>query len=157
MMKKLMLAVVMAVGCCAMAFAEQGDMSAGLQFNYASKNSMIGLGVNYQIEVVRNLRIEPEFIYYFENKQLSDYNVNLNVQYLIPTSSRTNIYPLAGFSYVSFKDHATDTSDNRYGANIGIGVEYMINQSFKFYTEQRFHIIKHWNESVTCLGLRYTF
>ena len=156
-MKKLFLVALLAITATPGLRAEQGDMSVGAQFNYASKNSMMGIGVNYGIEVINNLRLSPEFIYYFENKDLSDYNVNLNVQYLIPTSSSFAIYPMAGFSFVSFKEHITDTSENRYGANIGVGAEYTINPKFKFYTEQRFHILKNWNESVTCLGFRYTF
>ena len=155
-MKKLMMAALLALTTL-MASAELGDMSLGVQFNYASKNSMIGLGVNYEIEVIRNVRLEPEFIYYFENKRISDYNVNLNVHYLIPTSSSTAIYPIAGFSFVSFKDHEFETTTNRCGANVGIGFEYNINPKFTFYTEQRFHIIKRWNEGVTSLGLRYRF
>ncbi len=156
-MKKTVLLAILAITTIFGLRAEQGDMSVGMQFSYASKNSMIGLGLNYEIEVYQNLRLAPEFIYYFENKDLSDFNVNLNLQYLIRTSSSFAIYPMAGFSYVNFKEHVTNTSESRYGANVGIGAEYTITPRFKFYTEQRFHIIKHYNESVTCLGLRYTF
>lgn len=158
-MKKLIIVAIVAITSVMGLRAAEGDMALGLQFNYASKNSMIGLGVVYQVEPVRNFRIAPEFIYYFENNNLSDYNVNINFHYLIPTSSNVNIYPLAGFSYVNFKDSygGVSTHTNRYGANVGIGFEYMINNKFKFYTEERFHIIKHWNESVTSLGLKYFF
>lgn len=159
-MKKLFLLAAMALSCVLNMNADAGDMAAGMQFSYASKNSMIGLGFNYQIEVVRNLRVQPEFIYYFENKDISDYNVNLNLQYLIPTSSSVRIYPMAGFSYVNFTVRhkaLPDTHSDKFGANIGLGFEYMINRNFRFYTEQRFHILKKWNESVTALGLRYAF
>ena len=158
-MKKLILVAIIAITSLMGLHAAEGDIAAGLQFNYASKNSMIGLGVVYQIEPVRNFRIAPEFIYFFENNNLSDYNVNINFHYLIPTSSNSCIYPLAGFSYVNFKDSygSFSTHTNRYGANVGIGFEYTINPKFKFYTEERFHIIKHWNESVTSLGLKYCF
>ncbi len=155
-MRKLMMATLLALTML-MASAKVGDMSLGVQFNYASKNSMFGLGLNYEIEVLRNVRVEPEFIYFFENKHLSDYNVNLNLHYMIPTSSAATIYPLAGFSFVSFKDHEFNTTTNRCGANVGLGFEYSINTNFTFYTEQRFHIIKDWNEGVTSLGLRYRF
>lgn len=159
-MKKLILLAAMAMTCAMGLEAAVGDMSAGMQFSYASKNSMIGLGVNYQIEVVRNLRVQPEFIYFFENKHISDYNVNLNLQYLIPTSSYVKIYPMAGFSYVNFTTHNKELPNghtDKFGANVGLGFEYMINPNFRFYTEQRFHIIKDWNEGVTALGLRYAF
>ena len=158
-MTKRLLSMVLATVMCAMAVhANVGEMSAGMQFSYASKNTMMGLGLHFQVEVVKNLRIQPEFIYYFENKNLSDFNVNLNLHYLIPTG-RGYIYPMAGFSYVNFRDKTpTETiKTDKCGANIGIGYEYLINDRFRFYTEQRFHILKDWNESVTCLGLRCRF
>lgn len=158
-MKRFFIVALIAIAATISASAKVGEMSAGMQFSYASKNSMIGLGVNYQIEVVRNLRVEPEFIYYFENKHLSDYNLNLNLHYLIPSYSSARIYPMAGFSYVNFKQTGTltTTHTNRFGANVGLGFEYLVNNHFKFYVEQRFHIIKEWNESVTALGLKYIF
>lgn len=156
-MKRIFIAAVIAVAATISTYAEVGNMSAGLQFNYASKNSMMGLGVNYQIEVLRNLRVEPEFIYYFENNHLRDYNVNLNLHYLIPTYSGLYIYPMAGFSYVNFKNTLLNTSSDKCGANAGMGIEYRINDRIEFYTEARFHIIKDWNESVTSLGFKYSF
>lgn len=139
--------------------AEKGDFSPGIQFSYASKNTMMGLGVNLQAELIKNFRVEPEFIYYFENKGLSCYNANFNFHYLITSPSGFTIYPLAGFSFANFKEKGkdTDTHTKRYGANVGLGAEYRINETFRFYTEARFHILKDWNESVTCLGFRYVF
>lgn len=156
-MKRLILSALLAVVATLAVYAEKGDFSPGLQFSYASKNSMIGLGFNLQAELIKNFRVQPEFIYYFENKGLSNYNANFNFHYLITSPSGFTIYPMAGFSFVNFKDKVTDTNTKRYGANVGLGAEYSINNQFRFYTEQRFHIIKDWYESVTCLGLRYVF
>lgn len=157
-MKRLLSLSLLAMMCVAGMNAGIGEKAVGMQFSYASKNSMIGLGVHFQAEVVKNVRIQPEFIYFFENKHLSDFNVNLNLHYLIPTG-RGYIYPMAGFSYVNFRDTKTPETvkTDKCGANIGIGYEYFINQRFHFYTEQRFHILKDWNEGVTSLGLRYVF
>ena len=157
----MILSALLAVVVTLALHAEKGEFSPGIQFSYASKNTMIGLGFNLQAELIRNFRVQPEFIYYFENKGLSNYNANFNFHYLITSPSGFTIYPLAGFSFVNFKDKDNDTNTytntKRYGANVGLGAEYKINNQFRFYTEERFHIIKDWYESVTCMGLRYVF
>ena len=157
-MKKYLLLAIAALASLS-ALAVEGDMSIGAQFNYGSRNSMYGLGVQFQIEPVNHFRIAPEFIYYFEDGGYSAANANLNFHYLITSYSGFTIYPIAGFAYSHIKhEHGTyETNKDRYGANVGCGTEYSINKDFKFYVEERFQILKDWNQSVTTLGLKYTF
>ena len=158
-MKKVLVFGLVALASVLAVNAQKGDFSIGAQFNYASKNSMIGIGANLQYEFIKNVRVEPEFIYYLENDDISAINANLNFHYLIRTGSGFVLYPLAGFSYAHFKDDAGIFSSDwdRFGANIGFGSEYRINERFRFYIEERFQILKDWNQSVTALGLRYCF
>ena len=156
-MKKYLLIAIVALATALGASAESGDISVGGQFAYASKNSMAGLGLQVQIEPITNLRFAPEFIYYFKNDGMSAYNVNLNIHYVIPTSTTFAIYPLAGFTYANFKYDNTDLSMDRCGANIGMGAQYQIKERLHFFTEERFQIMKDWNQSVTVMGLKYTF
>ena len=79
-----------------------------------------------------------------------------DLNYLIRTSSRFAIYPLAGFSYARVTPDGFD-GVNRFGANVGVGAEYTINNRFAFYVEERFQILKDMNQSVTCLGFKYKF
>lgn len=139
--------------------AEAGDVSIGGQFAYASKNSMAGLGAQVQYEPITNWRIAPEFIYYFENDEMSAFNVNVNIHYIIPTSATFAIYPMEGFTYANFRfdNHVGHENYDRCGANIGMGAQYQIKEHLHFFTEERFQILKDWNQSVTCLGLKYTF
>lgn len=155
-MKKLLLIGLLALAGTIGASAAQGEKSIGAQFGYASKHSMVGLGLNFQYEFVNNVRIEPEFIYYFESDHINVFNVNLNLHYLIRTSSRFALYPLAGFSYARVTPDGFDGM-NRFGANVGVGAEYTISNHCAFYTEQRFQILKDMNQSVTCLGFKYKF
>ena len=158
-MKKYILLALVALATAFGASAEAGDVSIGGQFAYASKNSMAGLGAQVQYEPITNWRIAPEFIYYFENDEMSAFNVNVNIHYIIPTSATFAIYPLAGFTYANFRAEVMGVSDNegRCGANIGMGAQYQIKEHLHFFTEERFQILKNWNQSVTCLGLKYTF
>ncbi len=155
-MKKLVLVSIVALMGIFTMNAAQGEKAFGAQFNYASKHSMVGLGLNFNYEFINNVRVEPEFIYYFKNEGLNAFNVNLNFNYLIRTSSRFAIYPLAGFSYARITPEIGD-GVNRFGANVGVGVEYSINNRFAFYIEERFQILKDMNQSVTGLGVKYKF
>ncbi len=155
MKKFLFVSIIALLGIFSMN-AEKGEKALGVQFDYASKHSMVGLGLNFQYEFINNVRIEPEFIYYFKNEGIDAFNVNLNFNYLIRTSSKFAIYPLAGFSFARVTLEGFD-GVNRFGANIGLGSEYSLNDHFAFYVEQRFQILKDMNQSVTCLGLKYKF
>lgn len=158
-MKKYILLALVALATAFGASAEAGDVSIGGQFAYASKNSMAGLGAQVQYEPITNWRIAPEFIYYFENDEMSAFNVNVNIHYIIPTSATFAIYPMAGFTYANFRfdNHVGHENYDCCGANIGMGAQYQIKEHLHFFTEERFQILKDWNQSVTCLGLKYTF
>ena len=155
-MKKILILSLVALAGIFTMNAEKGEKAIGAQFNYASKHSMVGLGLNFQYEFVNNVRVEPEFIYYFENDGINAFNVNLNFNYLIRTSNSFAIYPLAGFSFARITPEIGD-GVNRFGANVGVGAEYTINSRFAFYVEERFQILKDMNQSVTCLGVKYKF
>jgi len=154
-MKKFLLLSIVALMSILTMNAARGEKSLGAQFDYASKHSMVGLGLNFQYEFIDNVRVEPEFIYYFKNDGIDAFNLNLNFHYLIRTSSSFAVYPLAGFSFARVSDDVNNW--NRFGGNIGIGSEYRINRQFGFYVEQRFQILKDMNQSVTCLGFKYSF
>ena len=158
-MKKYIFMAIVAIASIFNAQAVQGDVSAAAQFVYASKHSMAGLGAQLQYEFVTNWRVAPEFIYFFKDDGLSALNANLNVHYVIPTSSTVAIYPLVGFSYGHYMADAIGgtISEDHCGANVGMGAQYRIKDRLHFFTEERFQIMKDFNQSVTVLGLKYTF
>lgn len=162
-MKKMLFVSIVALICVASLHAQKGDFSIGGQFNYASKNTMVGLGANIQYEFINDFRVSPEFIYYLENDDLSAFNCNLNFHYLIHPGGNFILYPMVGFSFARFHDDYWDdeiddySGETRFGANIGFGAEYRLNEHIRFYTEERFQILKDWNQGVTSLGIRYKF
>ncbi len=158
-MKKYIFMAIIAIASVFNAYAEQGDVSAAAQFVYASKHSMAGLGLQVQYEPITNWRLAPEFLYFFKDDGLSALNVNLNVHYVIQTSNSVAIYPLVGFSYGHYMVDTPlgDASDDHCGANVGLGAQYQIKPKLYFFTEERFQIMKDFNQSVTALGLKYTF
>lgn len=141
---------------------ESGDITVAPQFAYATKHSLAGLGLQAQFYATNNLRIAPEFIVFFRNNDMTAYNADLNVHYIIPKGN-FNIYPLAGFAYARYKYERSDATDkwdekhDRIGANIGVGTEYPINDMLCFFAEERFQLMKDFNQSVTVLGVRFGF
>ncbi len=156
-MKKYILMAIVAIAATFNSYAEQGEVSAAAQFAYASKHSMAGLGAQLQYEFATNWRVAPEFIYYFKDDGLSALNVNLNMHYLIPTSSSFAIYPLLGFTYAHYMPDHPGHDIDRCGANVGLGAQYQIKPRLYFFSEERFQIMKDFNQSVTVLGLKYSF
>ena len=150
---------IVAIAASFSTYAEQGDVSGAAQFVYASKQSNAGLGLQIQYEPITNWRLAPEFIYFFKNEGVSGLNANLNIHYVIPTSTTFAIYPLVGFSYghYTWDTLAGNYSDDRCGANVGMGAQYQIKERLYFFSEERFQIMKDFNQSVTVLGLKYTF
>jgi outer membrane protein X len=118
---------------------------------------MAGLGAQLQYEFVTNWRVAPEFIYFFKDDGLSALNVNMNVHYVIPTSTMFAVYPLVGFTYAHYMPDGPADNIDRCGVNVGMGAQYVLKNRLYFFTEERFQIMKDFNQSVTVLGLKYTF
>jgi len=158
-MKKYVMMALLAIAATLNVHAEQGEVSAAAQFVFASKHSMAGLGAQVQYEPISRWRVAPEFIYFFENEHRSALNANLNFHYVIPTSTMFAIYPLAGFTYGHYKvsTSGVSVSDDRCGANVGMGAQFRIQDRLYFYSEARFQIMKDFNQSVSVLGIKYTF
>ena len=156
-MKKYIFMAILAIASTINVHAEQGDVSATAQFVYASKHSMAGLGAQLQYEFVTNWRVAPEFIYFFKDDGLSALNVNMNVHYVIPTSTMFAVYPLVGFTYAHYMPDGPGDNIDRCGANVGMGAQYVLKNRLYFFSEERFQIMKDFNQSVTVLGLKYTF
>ena len=69
-MKKWLLMVVAAVFCAwnVQAQTEKGAMAAGvnLTVGFGDSYTNVGLGAKYQYNIIDNLRLEPNFNYYFK-------------------------------------------------------------------------------------------
>jgi opacity protein-like surface antigen len=143
---------------------ESGDVTFVPQIAYATKHSMIGIGAQAQFNVTSVLRIAPDFFYFIRNNNVTAYGADINVQYLIPRGTNFSIYPLAGFAYMRYKTEVKDADGDKYdekhdriGANFGVGAQYQIQEQLQFFTEERFQLLKDFNQSVTVLGVRFTF
>lgn len=164
-MKKLLLMVCMALMSVA-TYADEGDLWAGGNANYSlhSDYKNAGLGVKGQYEFVKNFRAEASANYFFEKKDVSMWEFNVNVHWVFPISPSVNIYPLAGLAILTAKSSAevpgggkVTENETKLGANLGAGIEFPIMDRLKFNFEAKYQIISDFDRPVISVGVAYQF
>lgn len=156
-MKKITLLLVCLLTAVTTSFAQRaGDKSLGLNLNYASETSF-GIGTRFQYNFTDNIRIEPEFNYYFKHDQCSFWDLGANIAYLFPIASDVTIYPLGGIGYMHGKEHFSDYTDGSFQAKLGAGVEFQLMPSTKLIIEPKYQFNDFENQFIITAGISYCF
>ena len=161
-MKKLMMIaamMLMSVG----AFAQDGKFAVGVDFNYLidSDNSRMAPGVKVQYEFIEDFRAEVNFKYYPKKYSVSNWNVNANIQYVIPVTDMFRVYPLVTFGVLgSSPEYGEGSSAFVFGG--GAGAEYFLTENVKVYLDAIYQYgkkdgVKMVNNPVLSLGIAYAF
>ena len=167
-MKKVLLLIVCLIAGISSSFAqERGDMGIGMNLNYGSETS-VGLGAKFQYNVTDNIRVEPEFNYYFKHDYTTFWDLGVNVQYLFQVAEDVVIYPLAGLGY-AHADVELEMDLGEYGTveasgsggdvqfKFGAGAEYRLTDTFKVVVEPKFQLVDGRNQFVFSAGVVYNF
>lgn len=161
-MKKLFLAMLIAFVSIG-AFAQENKVSVGAQLSYGSDHERVGLGIKGQYGLIDNIRLEAAFNYFFKQNNVSLYDLNVNVHYVIPINEKFSVYPLAGLTYMkvsaSVKEEGLklSVSDSRLGVNLGVGAQYQLDSNWAIAGELKYQIIKDMSQLVPSIGVVYTF
>ncbi len=155
-MKKIILAAAICLMAALGAQAKSSNLAFGIGFNYGTKFDQAGIGAKLQAGITRNFRIEPEFIYFFKNKGVETFDINCNFHYVVRLAPKVDFYPLAGLSYSNWSDDF-DHSENRFGVNLGAGLEVRLASNVGFFLEERGQLVSDFSQSVTSLGLKFRF
>ena len=153
-MKRIALTLIAVAAFMAAHAFDRPRMAAALTYNYASSYDQHGFGLRLQVPVGNHFRIEPEFIYFTQRKEVATLNLNCNLHYVMPMTSQVNIYPYLGFSYSHWGYPGPNA--NRIGVNIGAGVEYNINARWGVLGEMRGQLMKKESQFVGILGVKYS-
>lgn len=154
-MKRFALFLALSLAVLAAGAVERPPLAVGFTYNYATEYSHSGFGLKLQGRLGSHIRIEPEMIYMFENKDVTTLHLNLNVHYLMPMASRLNVYPFAGLGYSHWG--YVGPNANRWGLNLGAGVEYNLGRNWEILGELRLQAVKSETQVLTTLGLKYNF
>ena len=159
-MKKIALLLVCLIAGITTSFAQRaGDSSVGLNLNYASETSF-GIGGRYQYNVTDNIRVEPEFNYYFKHDYCSYWDLGANFSYLFPIASDVVVYPLAGVGYLHAKADLDDNykaNDGSYQIKLGAGVEFKLLPTTKLIIEPKCQFNDFKNQFIITAGIAYCF
>ncbi len=138
--------------------AKAADLAVGAGFNYATKFDQAGLGFKVQVGLSGNWRIQPEIIYFFQNRDVSTFQINCDAHYAINIAPKLNVYPLAGVSFSSWSvDHSESNATTRFGVNLGAGLEYRVASRLDIFVEERGQITSDYSQSLATLGVKYHF
>lgn len=161
MKKFLMIAAMMLMSIGA--FAQDGKFAIGADFNYLidSNSSRMAPGVKIQYEFIESFRAEANFKYYLKKDFVSMWNVNANIQYVIPVTDLFRVYPLVTFGvFGSSPEHGDGTSTFVFGG--GAGAEYFLTENVKLYFDAIYQYGKKdgWkvvDNPILSLGIAYAF
>ncbi len=140
--------------------AQKGEKLIGILAGYNTENKSALAGIAFQYRFSKYFRISPNIQYVFKNNSISAYEINLNAHVPFALDTKLNFYPLAGVSYQSWRTgiKGEDTyTYNKFGFNIGAGLEYMATSSLKVTLEGNYSWIKRHDSGGFFIGLGYLF
>lgn len=162
-MKKLLLTLCMAfvaIGVSARYISEpslQGEKAIGAHVLYGTKIPNFGVGLRYQQFIYDHVRVEGVFDYLIKNKDVSMWDINLNAHYVWNLGEYVRIYPLAGICFASWKEHITESHDNRVGVNIGAGLQVKVVDNLWLGAEAKLQEMRHYGHGVFDVNITYCF
>lgn len=161
-MKKMFIIALMAfIGMSVQAQSVKGDMAAGVNLAYGTKDgfSNFGIGAKFQYNLSDAIRIEPSATYFLKKDYTKMWDVNVNFHYLFNVAEKFTVYPLAGVSLVGVKFDFGDfdfgevsASDTKFGANLGAGAQYWLTESFALNFDVKYQIVSDFDRPVFSLG-----
>lgn len=106
------------------------DFSLGAGVNYATGLNGVGISINGNYAINKNIQIAPVFIHYFENDGLTWNVLDVDGHYKFVVDSAIDVYGIAGLG-ITFTSFTIDfgpylggeqsTSDSNFGFNLGLG------------------------------------
>lgn len=132
----------------------QTETNLGAMVTYGTEVENVGIGVDAEFPIIENLSLSPSFIYYLPK---DDYGVSLNwwelnadANYYFVDNESIGFYGLGGLNYthVSFDfdgsawgGSSMESSDGRFGLNLGAGANFNIGSSIVPFAEAKYVII----------------
>lgn len=176
-MKRLMLVVcltLLSIG----AYAQKGKYGAGIAAVYGTEISKVGVGVKGQYYFNDFVRGEVGLNIYAKNDGVSCWDANINFHYLANIAkNRLYLYPLVGVSFSQWKFDMSDgfmgeipdtesdsqyaqyedTKEFRFGPNLGLGLQFNINELTAITLEGRYQLIGDFDQAIMGIGIQRRF
>lgn len=177
-MKKLIIALCVAVMGIGSLAAQKGQSAAGLNFGYGSEIESFSIGAKYQYGFTDAIRAEAAFNYFLEKNGVSMWGIDVTAHYLFNVAENIKVYPLAGVTYANAKvewegvsvdipgyrtvgEEGGSASEGAFGINVGAGVEYSISENIAINLEAKyqklFGDLDAFDQVAASVGVAYKF
>lgn len=164
-MKKVLLAMVVAIASVIPAMAQFGETRIGIDLGVApciEKGSDVTnfiLNAKTQIELPADFRLEAKIGYDFRDKGISAITGVINGHYMIDIAPRFQMYPLAGIgsARVKYSGHGYSDSHIKFLFNVGVGGEFKITSKISANIEFKYQYISHFSRFPVSVGVSYAF
>lgn len=150
-----------------------GQKSVGLRAGFTSRNTTATAGLYFSYRFTEHFRFAPKVDYAFRHKGTDAFSFNFDAEMpvsLNPTEN-VNFYPIAGLNYSTFTSHfeaestardAEESDDssqrvNRFGLNLGAGIEYFATPTLRLSMECKGQLIKQFSGAWVTLQIGYVF
>ncbi len=88
----------------------------GVNVTYGTEVGNIGFGVKGQYRFIDQIRGEAAFEYFLKKDNVSAWDINVNLHYLIPVANNLKVYPLAGVTYMRVISHFETSAISSYSS-----------------------------------------
>ena len=88
----------------------------GVNVTYGTEIGSVGFGVKGQYRFIDQFRGEAAFEYFLKKDNVSAWDVNVNLHYLIPVANNLKVYPLAGVTYMRVISHFETSAISSYSS-----------------------------------------
>jgi len=130
-------------------------MAVGVTYNYATEYHQHGIGAKLQLGIDSHWRIEPEMVYFAQSRDVTTLQLNVNVHYVQHVAGPLALYPFVGMTYSHWGYDGPNV--NRWGANLGAGLELSLGRRWVALGEARFMLVKQETQAITTLGIKHLF
>lgn len=139
----------------------KGAMALGAGVYYGTEIENVGLGFQFDYYLTNAFRLTPNATVWFKKDNLSSWDINFDVNYIIPLAQRWKVYPIAGLTLSSWKRHSVGDIESdtktKFGVNLGAGIEYDITSNWFLNFEFKYRIISDYDQAAMGVGFGYRF
>lgn len=146
--------------------AADHEKTFGIQAGWISRNKSAEAGLTFQYGFTRHFRLAGAVDVALKNENRDALLIDVNGHFPFRTSSRTEIYPLAGVNFSAWSEHieADDPTfddvtnrTSRFGLNAGAGVGFYVSRTLKLSFEAKYTLMKGYSCGRVTAGIAYVF
>lgn len=152
----------------------KGQKSVGLRGGFTTRNTTASAGLYFSYRFSEHFRFAPKVDYAFRHHGTDAFSFNFDCEMPISLdgiTGRVNFYPIAGLNYstftsrsateefISLSDTYNDSSQrsNRFGMNLGAGIEFFATPTLRLAFEGKCTLIKQYTGGWFNISIGYVF